>query len=87
MSILTNQKEYQEALAAARKAHPLKASYLVDKDDCVHDFSEVIYTGIDGVDIVRCPRCGEESVVRHENFAPVVEQSGAAMELYGEEDG
>jgi len=86
MSILTNQQEYQGALAVARQCHPPKESYPMDKDACIHDFSEVIYTGIDGLDIVRCPRCGEECVMQHEDFAPVVEQGGAAMELHGDED-
>ena len=64
MSILDDKKAYEAALEQAHKDFPPKDHYDVSPDECNHNYSFIVFCDGNDYDIARCPKCGDEKVVR-----------------------
>lgn len=65
MDIKSNKEDYKKALKKAHEEYPLmKGKYRNKPDECDHNYSFCVFYDGGDWDIMRCPKCGSERVMR-----------------------
>ena len=65
MDIKSNKEDYKKALKKAHEEYPLmKGKYRNKPDECIHNYSFCVFCDGGDWDIMRCPKCGSERVMR-----------------------
>ena len=65
MDIKSNKEDYKKALKKAHEEYPLmKGKYRNKPDECDHNYSFCVFCDGGDWDIMRCPKCGSERVMR-----------------------
>ena len=65
MDIKSNKEDYKKALKKAHEEYPLmKGKYRNKPDECNHNYSFCVFCDGGDWDIMRCPKCGSERVMR-----------------------